>query len=206
MPDDRAVVDTVDQVGQLSRDFEDFKATMLARLGRQPTGDIEPTIRSTPKPDTLICNGQTVSRTTYSALWAWAQANSLVISGLFTTGDGSTTFGLPDFRGRMPIGVGTLGSDTYALGAKGGLSTVTLTIAQMPSHAHFSNTSAEGGHSGHVDSDNVTVGSGTGPGHGHTPHWGWGVGDHTHTISADGGDGPHENRPPYLAINWLIWT
>jgi microcystin-dependent protein len=59
----------------------------------------------------LLCNGALVSRSAYPALWAHAQAASLVVDdaawgagaqGLFSSGDGSTTFRLPDLRGEFP--------------------------------------------------------------------------------------------------------
>jgi microcystin-dependent protein len=106
------------------------------RVYNRPTGDIEPTLRPTAKPDTLILNGQTVSRTTYANLWAWAQANSLVIAGMFNVGNGTTTFGVPDMRGRVMIGAGTLGADVYVLGATAGVAHPTITTAQVPPHAH----------------------------------------------------------------------
>jgi microcystin-dependent protein len=108
----------------------------VGRTQRRPTGDIEPTVLAVAKANTLILDGSAVSRTTYAALWAWAQINGLVKTGLFTTGNGTTTFGLPDFRGRVPVGAGTLGSDTYTVGQLSGSSTVTLATAQMPAHNH----------------------------------------------------------------------
>jgi microcystin-dependent protein len=121
----------------------------VGRPFRRPTGDIEPTILSAAKPDTLLLQGQTVSRTTYAALWAWAQLNVLVGANLpFGVGDGSTTFTLPDFRGRVPVGAGTLGSDAYSIGVAGGAARVTLAANQMPSHTHSINFTS-GASSGH---------------------------------------------------------
>jgi hypothetical protein len=67
----------------------------------------------------LACAGATVSRTTYAALWSFAQSNNnaLINAGLFGTGDGSTTFKLPDLRGRFIEGTpsgGTLGAKIAA--------------------------------------------------------------------------------------------
>jgi hypothetical protein len=56
---------------------------------------------------------------------------------LFTTGDGATTFTLPDFRGRFPVGAGALGLDSYSLGAIGGHRGLSqLAPAQLPQHDH----------------------------------------------------------------------
>jgi microcystin-dependent protein len=76
----------------------------------------------------LLCNGTAVSRATYSALFA-------VISTTFGVGDGSTTFNLPDFRDRMPIGAGT----TYSANSSGGSND-----AVIPSHNHSASVSDPG--------------------------------------------------------------
>ena len=106
----------------------------------------------------LLCQGQAVSRTTYAALF-------MAIGTTFGTGDGSTTFNVPDLQGRVAIG----SSSAYSLGAKGGASTVTLTSAQsgVPAHAHGLNSHKhsipEHGH-GH----SLTL-----PNHGHTVTKAW---------------------------------
>jgi len=80
----------------------------------------------------LICDGRAVSRTTYQNLF------TILGSGaIWGAGDGSTTFNLPDMRGRAPIGVGQgTGLSNRALAAKNGVETVALTAAQMPQHNH----------------------------------------------------------------------
>lgn len=72
----------------------------------------------------LLCNGQAISRTTYADLFA-------VIGTTYGTGDGSTTFNLPDLRDKFPIG-----KNAGALGSTGGSSTKTLTTANLPAHTH----------------------------------------------------------------------
>ncbi len=73
--------------------------------------------------------------------WAWCQgqliqiaSNDALFSLLGTNygGDGRTTFGLPDLRGRIPIGSGS----GISQGWQAGLETVTLSAAQLPSHTH----------------------------------------------------------------------
>jgi microcystin-dependent protein len=96
------------------------------------TGEIKMWGVVSPPTGYLICNGAAVSRSTYAALFA-------VYGSTFGSGDGSTTFNLPDFRDRMPIGAGS----TYSLAATGGSATTTLSTANIPSHAHsFSATTA----------------------------------------------------------------
>lgn len=77
----------------------------------------------------LSCNGQAVSRTTYSHLFK-------VIGTSYGEGDGSTTFNLPDKRGRVSVGYDPAQTMFNTVGAKVGANTHTLTIAEMPSHQH----------------------------------------------------------------------
>ncbi len=75
------------------------------------------------------CDGQLLSISQYSALFS--------LLGTTYGGDGRTTFALPDLRGRFMTHEGTgPGLSPYRLGQKGGAESVTLTIAQMPSHNH----------------------------------------------------------------------
>jgi microcystin-dependent protein len=71
----------------------------------------------------LLCDGSSISTTTYAALFA-------VIG--YTFGGSGASFTLPDYRGRMPIGV----SGSYALAATGGAATTTLSTPNLPSHTH----------------------------------------------------------------------
>lgn len=85
----------------------------------------------------LLCQGQTVSRAAYAALYAalggaaspWGQ------------GDGSTTFGVPDLRGRTIIGAGTgVGLTARAIAALVGTETHLLIVAEIPAHTHIQNS------------------------------------------------------------------
>lgn len=84
--------------------------------------------------------------------WAFCQGqilsisqNTALFSLLGTTygGNGQTTFALPDFRGRVPVGTGQVpGLSSYALGQSGGTESTVLTTGQLPSHTHtFTSTS-----------------------------------------------------------------
>jgi microcystin-dependent protein len=86
-----------------------------------------------------LCDGATVSRTTFSALNALYSAQSYP----FGTGDGSTTFNKPDLRGRTLIARDNMGGTAASrapgvtsMGAAGGTSTETLDISKIPSHSH----------------------------------------------------------------------
>ena len=76
----------------------------------------------------LICDGSAVSRATYPQLFA-------NIGTTFGAGDGSTTFNLPDTRGKIPVGKHTSGT-FVTLGASGGEENHVLVTAEMPSHTH----------------------------------------------------------------------
>lgn len=83
-------------------------------------------------------NGQLLAIASNSALFS--------ILGTIYGGDGRTTFGLPDMRGRLAMNAGAgPGLPTYRMGERGGAPSTTLTISQMPAHNHAVNaTNAEG--------------------------------------------------------------
>ena len=76
-----------------------------------------------------FCDGQLLQISSNSALFS--------ILGTTYGGDGRTTFGLPDLRGRAPIHEGTgPGLQPMQLGSKGGAQTTTLNVANLPAHSH----------------------------------------------------------------------
>jgi microcystin-dependent protein len=110
-----------------------------------PIGSVLQWTTNTPPSKWLICNGDAVSRTTYSNLFA-------VIGETYGAGDGTTTFNLPDLRARVPVGRGTntdvnnlsaafetLGSSQYVVNNEtlGGEYQHTLTENETPIHKHF---------------------------------------------------------------------
>lgn len=81
----------------------------------------------------LPCDGAAVSRSTYSTLFS-------EIGSAYGNGDGSTTFNVPDLRGRSPLGAGTgSGLSSRSLGDINGSETKTLTTTELPSHSHSIN-------------------------------------------------------------------
>jgi len=75
------------------------------------------------------CDGSLLPIAEYDALFA--------LIGTTYGGDGQTTFGVPDLRGRLPIHQGTgPGLSTYVIGQKAGTETVTVLPTQMPAHTH----------------------------------------------------------------------
>lgn len=104
-----------------------------------PTGSMIVWLTDTAPTEWLLAYGQAVSRTTYAALFA-------VISTVFGAGDASTTFNLPDTRGRVLVGQDDMGgvaanrvTAANAIGVVGGAATHTLATSEIPSHAHSHN-------------------------------------------------------------------
>lgn len=90
-----------------------------------PAGIIEPFAGTIVPTGYLLCDGSAVSRSTYATLFD-------VIGTTFGSGDGSTTFNVPDLSGRVPLGV----SSAHLLGSTGGSETVILTESELPAHVH----------------------------------------------------------------------
>lgn len=94
-----------------------------------PVGMIMPGAMTGDVSGWLICRGQAVSRTEYSELFN-------AIGTTYGSGDGSTTFNIPDIASRMIIGLDPDDSDFESFGATGGSKTHTQTISEMPNHTH----------------------------------------------------------------------
>jgi microcystin-dependent protein len=142
--------------------------------------------------------------------WAFCDGRLLNISdyiGLFnligTTygGDGRTKFALPDLRGRVPMHRGTTGSGTtYKVGEKGGAERVTLTTQTVASHNHGFQVTTAGGTQGNPGGNLLANSQGPQPYIEEDP-------DNQlsqNMLSKVGNGQAHENRQPYLGINFVI--
>jgi microcystin-dependent protein len=188
----------------------------------QPIGMIADYAGSTAPALWLLCYGQEVSRTTYAGLFA-------VVSTTFGAGDASTTFNLPDCRGRVRAGLDNMGgSDAGRLGdiltgttigSTGGSETVTLTTDQLAAHQHGPgtlSTNNSGNHTHNYQRGNVNARSvsGTGGGFvtdGETTTATSGDGNHSHSVTAGvtasaGGGEAHSNLQPTMVFNTIIFA
>lgn len=136
-----------------------------------------------------LCQGQILPISQNTALFS--------ILGTTYGGNGQTTFALPDLRGRAPVGPGQgPGLSDYQLGEQSGVESVTLTVNQLPGHNHPLRAS-----SGEQTTDRPTSGGGLARGGAYISS-----GDTSDVSIAPiaGGSQPHENRSPYLAVNYII--
>ena len=160
--------------------------------GLLPPGVIVPYGVSAAPTGFLLCNGTAVSRSTYAALFA-------VVSSLYGAGNGSSTFNVPDLRGRFiagwDAGTSVLTSVAGAAGSMivgasiantGGIQAVTLSVGEIPSFNHLAGSNVYGIHD---DIGNALQ-----------------AGTSVASVSAasTGGGGAHSNIPPTLIVNFII--
>lgn len=143
----------------------------------------------------LWCDGAAVSRSTYAALFA-------IVGTTFGAGNGSTTFNVPDLRGRVPLGkdnmggstasrvtsASTGGSNATTLGGTGGAETHALTSSENGPHTHTIGVSGGGSNASIINQTPGTNPSGT------------------YTSSSSGSGTAHNNTQPWLAVNYIIKT
>jgi microcystin-dependent protein len=151
-----------------------------------------------------LCDGQLLNIAQYSALFS--------LLGTTYGGDGRTTFGLPDLRGRVPVHVGTgAGLSRYTWGQRGGQERVTLNQNEMPQHTHNVTVDAKmranTGSAGEADPTGRTLGEAredifndTAP----AVDMADGTVTATATAAPAGGGQSHYNIQPFLAFYWCI--
>jgi microcystin-dependent protein len=166
------------------------KSGGLASSSGSPAGSILAWVSNTIPSNYAEANGQALSRSTYSDLFA--------ICGIeFGAGDGSTTFNVPNLSGRVIVASDVSQLDFDSLGKTGGAKTHTLTVAEMPSHKHAlgPNTGGNVGYSEAGGPNLYTVGFGATRG---------GIGTPDLTAGQTGGGGSHNNLQPYMALKYII--
>lgn len=167
-------------------------------------GDIKLTARAAPETGWLWCDGALVSRTTYATLFS-------AIGTAYGAGDGTTTFGVPDLRGRAAFGRDDMGGSAAGrivnagpgnpgisgttLGAAGGADRQALTVGQMPVHGHGTSAATTLVYRFGGDGNRADLAAGT--------VW---AGSNTFPWSTDdaGAGEPHAQMPPTLICNYVI--
>jgi len=138
-----------------------------------------------------FCNGQLLPISQNQALFS--------LLGVTYGGNGTTTFALPDYRGRVPNHFGSGAGQQLPIGAVGGEERHTLTVPEIPAHTHLAQASTAAGTVASpegalwavppkpayaTDASSVALAAGA--------------------IDATGGSQAHENRPPTLTLNAII--
>jgi len=182
----------------------------LGNVTQVPAGIVSAFAGVTAPAGWLMCFGQAVSRTEYSALFT-------ALSTTYGSGDGTTTFNIPDMRGRAIAGVDNMGgtaasrltstvlSASNTLGATGGTQTHTLTSAEMPSHTHTQD--AHGHAVQRTNSAATSVGADASALYKPQQSTGASYFDTqtaTATNQSTGGGGAHLNTQPTIVLNYII--
>jgi len=156
-----------------------------------PTGSICQHAASSPPAGWLVCDGTAISRATYSVLHGILKDVGGTDSYAYGSGNGSTTFNLPNLKGKVAVGLDnsqTSDPDLADLGNTGGSNTHTLTALEMPVHTH---TITLGGSDGTANGSNAS----------RTPSGGT-----NQTTSSAGSGNAHNNLQPYIVLNYIIKT
>jgi microcystin-dependent protein len=194
------VLDTLNELSSALNNDPNFASTVADALAALvPAGTVIQSARVSAPAGYLLCEGQAVSRSTYSALFD-------AIGTTYGVGDGSSTFNIPNLQGKVPVGkdAGTFST----LGATGGAETHTLTADQMPSHSHELRSDS---HTGGAIEDRAVAFNRGYPANGlGTPAWVVNV-DAERLIPfgqgyvSNTGDGnSHNNLQPYIVLNYMI--
>jgi microcystin-dependent protein len=135
-----------------------------------------------------FCNGQFLPINQNQALFS--------LLGTMYGGNGQTTFALPDFRGRVPIHVG----DGFIQGQAGGQEFHTVTMSEMPQHFHTASVQPANANV-QLPTNNFLAGI---PTFAYTNNIAALTTLLPASVTNTGGSQPHENRQPFLVLNFII--
>jgi microcystin-dependent protein len=178
--------------GTLAKSAQDFNQGPL--LPRQVYGNNAINIRDTANPSGivqayggdnppdgwLICDGSLYSRNSYPKLFA-------VIGKKYGGSDVANTFGVPNLKGRVPVGLDLTQTEFDVLGETGGEKTHTLTPTEMPAHTHDYAWGEGAAAAGGSFTSMINVGF-----------------DHPRATTSAGSGGAHNNLQPYEVVNFII--
>lgn len=192
--------------------------------GAKDVGDVFATARSTAPGGSVLCYGQAISRTTYADLFS-------AIGTTFGSGDGSTTFNVPDLRGRTIAGKDNMGGSAASrltgqsggvtgttLGATGGAEIHQLTSAQNGPHTHTASLTVTGTFSGSTDANTIQSSGSSGAvqaggaftapynAPGYATVSGSITGTASGTTGSSGSGSSHNNVQPTMILNWCIYA
>jgi microcystin-dependent protein len=183
-----STLNTLNELAAALGDDANFATTITNALS--PIGSVTAYALATPPAGWLLCDGSIYSASAYPTLSV----------GLGSTygGNGTTTFAVPNLKGRMPVGLDSTQTEFDTRGETGGAKTHTLTSAEMPSHIHDQTlggtreswNKAGGGSQVRVNVSGSYGETFTGGFEGYT--------------TATGGGGAHNNLQPYIVMNYII--
>lgn len=175
----------IDDISDVVDSIEGFENSLVPAGGiTMFAGGVAPT-------GYLLCDGSAVSRETYADLFA-------VISDTYGEGDGSTTFNLPDLKGKVVVGYDSTDTDFDALAEEGGVKEVTLTSAQSGLKAHNHTVQlaeGSGGSSYKVADVTANLSNAISNNFGATQN----------NTASDASEA-HTNLQPYIVLNYIIKT
>lgn len=163
-------------------------------------GEIMMTAASFCPRGTAELNGQLLAISSNQALFS--------LIGTVYGGNGTTTFGLPDLRGRVPMHYGSgNGLTPYQMGQTGGAEQVTLNQQEMPSHTHTATVHVSRADANTRAAVNANFARAAGVTYEDaTPPAADTMVPNTVTNAPAGGSQPHENRQPFLTFRYCIYT
>lgn len=188
-----------------------------------PTGSIQAFSVTTPPTGWLLCDGAAVSRSTYATLFS-------LIGTVYGTGNGSTTFNVPNLKGKVIVGLDGSQTEFDAMAETGGEKTHVLTEGELAAHTHVqdAHTHTQNSHNHTQDAHNHSVptwlnsGGGGGTTRAYAPDGGSSSTattgnatatnqaatatnqDATATNQSTGSDTAHNNLQPYMVLEYII--